>query len=119
MDLLFDQKTVTSRDGTTIAFEQSGSGPVIILVSAALADRTGMTKLAKQLSSNFTVLNYDRRGRGKSGNVQPFAVDREVEDVEVLIEHAGGSAFLFGWSSGAVLALEAASKLGNRVAGRL
>jgi len=112
-----EQQTVTSRDGTTIALEKVGAGPAIILVSAALADRTGMTKLAKQLNESFTVINYDRRGRGKSTNTLPFDVAREVEDIAVLIENAGGSAFLFGWSSGAVLALEAASKLGNRVTG--
>jgi pimeloyl-ACP methyl ester carboxylesterase len=112
-----EQKTVTSHDGTTIALEQSGAGPAVILVSAALADRSGMTKLARQLTEKFMVINYDRRGRGKSGDHQPFAVDREVEDIEALIQHAGGFAYLFGWSSGAVLALEAASKLGDRVAG--
>src|SRR5262245_58059255 len=111
------QSFLLSRDGTKIALEQSGSGPPIILVSAALADRSGMTKLAKQLSEEFTVINYDRRGRGKSTDNQPFAVDREVEDIEAIIDDSGGSAYLFGWSSGSVLALEAASKLGSKVEG--
>jgi pimeloyl-ACP methyl ester carboxylesterase len=111
------QKTVTSKDGTTIAFEQSGTGPAIVIVGAALADRTGTTKLAKLLAQKFTVINYDRRGRGKSTDTQPFAVEREVEDLEALIDAAGGSAYLFGSSSGSVLALEAASKLGNKVKG--
>jgi pimeloyl-ACP methyl ester carboxylesterase len=111
------QKTVTSKDGTTIAFEQSGKGPTVVLVSAALADRDGTAKLAKLLSQNFTVINYDRRGRGKSTDTHPYAVEREVEDIDALMDTAGGSLYLFGSSSGAVLALEAASKLGNRVKG--
>ena len=108
------QKTVTSKDGTTIAFEQSGTGPTVVLVSAALADRDGTAKLAKLLSQKFTVINYDRRGRGKSTDTHPYAVEREVEDLNALIDAAGGSAYLFGSSSGAALALEAASRLGTR-----
>lgn len=108
-------KTVTSKDGTKIAFDQIGSGPVIILVDSALADRTICAKLAKLLAGEFTVINYDRRGRGESSDTQPYAVEREVEDIEALIDVAGGSAFLFGSSSGAVLALEAASKLSAKV----
>jgi pimeloyl-ACP methyl ester carboxylesterase len=110
-----DQRNVTSTDGTTIAFEQLGSGPVVILVAAALADRDGTARLAKHLAERFTVINYDRRGRGKSTDTQPFAVEREVEDVDALIDASGGSAFLFGSSSGAVLALEAAGRLGSKV----
>jgi pimeloyl-ACP methyl ester carboxylesterase len=109
------QKMTTSRDGTTIAYETTGAGPVVVLVSAALADRGGTRRLAKQLAKHFTVINYDRRGRGKSTDTQPYAVEREVEDVEALIDASGGSAFLFGSSSGAVLALEAASKLDGKV----
>ena len=75
------QKTAISSDGTVIAYEQTGSGPVVILVSAALADRTGNRRLARALSNRFTVINYDRRGRGASGNTQPYAIEREVEDV--------------------------------------
>lgn len=109
------QDTVTSQDGTRIAFERSGAGPVVILVAAALADRAGTTALAKALAQRFTVINYDRRGRGKSTDTAPYAIEREVEDVEALIESSGGPAYLFGSSSGAVLALEAASRLGPRV----
>jgi len=109
------QKNVTSKDGTIIAFEQSGAGPVVILVAAALADRSGTARLARHLSEHFTVVNYDRRGRGKSTDTQPYAVEREVEDIEALIDASGGSAFVFGSSSGAVLALDAASKLGGKV----
>ena len=108
-------KTVTSKDGTKIAFDQIGSGPVIILIDSALADRKICAKLANRLAEEFTVINYDRRGRGDSTDAQPYAVEREVEDIDALIEATGGSAFLFGSSSGAVLALEAASKLSAKV----
>lgn len=108
-------KTVTSKDGTKIAFDQIGSGPTVILVDSALASREICAKLAGLLAKDFTVINYDRRGRGDSTDTQPYAVDREVEDIEALIDNAGGSAFIFGSSSGAVLALEAASKLSSKV----
>src|SRR5512145_126649 len=108
-------KTVPSKDGTQIAYDQIGSGPVVILVDSALADRTLCVKLAGLLAQEFTVINYDRRGRGDSTDTQPYAVEREVEDIEALIDATGGSAFIFGSSSGAVLALEAAVKLGNKV----
>ena len=102
--------TVTSRDGTTIAYEQSGHGPTVILVAAALSDRADTRKLAALLATDFTVINYDRRGRGESGDTQPYAVEREIDDLEALIELAGGSsAHVFGSSSGAVLALRAAA----------
>jgi pimeloyl-ACP methyl ester carboxylesterase len=109
------ERTVTSRDGTSIALEQSGGGPILVIVAAAMSDRSGTARLAKQLAEHFTVINYDRRGRGKSGDVKPYAVDREVEDVAAVIDASGGSAFLFGSSSGAVLALEAADKLRGKV----
>lgn len=108
-------KSVTSKDGTAIAYEQSGEGPVVILVAGALSGRSSGTRLAALLAPHFTVINYDRRGRGDSGDTQPYAVEREVEDIEALIDEAGGSAFVFGSSSGAVLALEAASKLPAKV----
>ncbi len=108
-------KTVTSKDGTKIAFDQIGNGPLVVLVDSALADRTICAKLAKLLAEEFTVINYDRRGRGDSTDTQPYAVEREVEDIEALIDLAGGSAFIFGSSSGAVLALEAANKLSAKV----
>jgi pimeloyl-ACP methyl ester carboxylesterase len=109
------QKTATSKDGTTIAYEQSGSGPLVILVPAALSDRSGTSGLARYLSAHFTVINYDRRGRGRSTDTQPYAVEREVEDIEALIDSGGHSAFVFGSSSGAVLALEAGNKLDGKV----
>jgi len=110
------QKTVTSKDGTQIAYEQGGSGPVVILVSAALADRDGSRPLARQLASSFTVINYDRRGRGKSTNTEPYAVEREVEDLVAVVNSTGESVYLFGSSSGAALALDAAARLGPKVA---
>ena len=108
-------RTVISKDGTTIAFDQTGKGPAVILVDSALADRGVCVKLAKLLAEEFAVINYDRRGRGESGDIQPYAVEREVEDIEALVDKAGGSAFIFGSSSGAVLALEAASKLPAKI----
>lgn len=108
-------KRVTSRDGASIAFEEAGSGPPLILVSGALSSRASGTRLAALLAPHFTVINYDRRGRGDSGDTQPYAVQREVEDIEALVDHAGGSAFLFGSSSGAALALEAARCLPAKV----
>ncbi|MFJ8547292.1 alpha/beta fold hydrolase [Streptomyces sp. NPDC093586] len=100
---------VVSADGTEIAFEKSGSGPAVVLVASALADRSDTTKLAALLAEHFTVINYDRRGRGASGDAASYAVDREIEDIAALIEHVGGRASLFGSSSGAVLALRAAN----------
>jgi len=102
--------TVTSKDGTTIAFEQSGQGPAVILVDGALCYRGfgPMGALAQLLAPQFTVITYDRRGRGESGDTQPYAVAREVEDIAALIEAAGGTACLFGVSSGGALAFEAA-----------
>jgi pimeloyl-ACP methyl ester carboxylesterase len=109
------QKTVRSQDGTLIAYEQTGVGPVVILVSAALADRDGARRLARQLASSFTVVNYDRRGRGQSSNTEPYAVEREIEDLEALVNAIGQPVFLFGSSSGSVLALDAGSRFGARV----
>ena len=111
-------KTVTSKDGTTIAFDQSGKGPVVILVDGALQYRAfdqGMAQLADLLAPHFTVIHYDRRGRGDSTDTQPYALEREIEDIEALIEEAGGAAFLYGISSGAALAMEAAIKLSDKV----
>ncbi|HEX3049247.1 MAG TPA: alpha/beta hydrolase [Aggregatilineaceae bacterium] len=107
-------QTVTSHDGTTIAYDQVGHGPALILVSGALGKR-GDPTLANLLAPHFTVIHHDRRGRGDSGDTPPYAVQREVEDIEALIDAAGGSAYLYGMSSGAVLALEAASKLPGKV----
>ena len=111
-----EQGSVRSKDGTTIAYEKTGQGRVVILVAATLADRGSTKRFAKLLSEQYTVINYDRRGRGTSGDTHPYAVEREVEDIEALIEKSGGPVFLFGSSSGSV-ALEAATQLGTKVKG--
>ena len=102
--------TVTSKDGTTIGFTRAGQGPAVILVDGAMGYRSGGLNgpLAERLRQHLTVYTYDRRGRGESGNTLPFAPERELEDLNALIEHAGGSAAVYGISSGAALALEAA-----------
>src|SRR4051812_20466048 len=107
--------TVTSADGTSIAYSTTGHGPAVVLVDGALCHRASGPSgpLAARLAERFTVLTYDRRGRGESGDTAPYAVDREVEDLAALIEAAGGSAMLYGISSGAVLALYAASRVAD------
>ena len=110
--------TVTSKDGTKIAFDQSGSGQAIILVAGAIQYRAfdqGFAQLAGLLAPHFTVISYDRRGRGDSTDTQPYAVAREIEDIEALIDETGGAASLFGISSGGSLAFEAALALGGKV----
>jgi pimeloyl-ACP methyl ester carboxylesterase len=104
-------KTVTSNDGTSIAYERAGAGPALILVDAAghyraLSSFGGLIGL---LAAHFTVYNYDRRGRGDSTDTAPYAVEREVDDLAALIDEAGGSAFLYGFSSGGLVALHAAA----------
>jgi pimeloyl-ACP methyl ester carboxylesterase len=102
---------VTSKDGTIIAFDQLGTGAPVILVSGGSVDRGSNAALATLLAEHFTVFNYDRRGRGPSGDTLPYAVEREVEDIEAVVKAAGGTAYLYGTSSGAALALEAARQL--------
>jgi len=104
-------KTVWSADGTTIAFDQLGSGPTIILAGGAFSYRAfpKLRELAELLAAHFTVINYDRRGRGDSGDTSPYAVEREIEDLHALIDATGGSACFWGWSSGAILGLRAAA----------
>lgn len=100
---------VTSKDGTSIAFDRSGDGPAVILVCGGSVDRTSNAPLAELLAEHFTVFNYDRRGRGDSGDTAPYAVEREVEDIDAVVEEAGGSSCLYGSSSGGALALVAAA----------
>lgn len=100
---------VTSSDGTPIAFEQAGTGHPIIFATGAFNDHTTCASLAKELDNDHTVITYDRRARGMSGDTAPYAIEREVEDLAALIDVAGGSAAVFGFSSGAVLALKAAA----------
>jgi pimeloyl-ACP methyl ester carboxylesterase len=100
---------VRSSDGTSIAYDRQGSGPAVILVGGGAVDRSENAPLAPELAAHFTVYNYDRRGRGDSGDTLPYAVERELEDIEALVAEAGGSAHLYGVSSGGALALEAAA----------
>src|SRR2546429_2845682 len=106
-------KQVISKDGTAIAFDQSGKGPAIILVGGAFQHRAidpRTAQLAALLAQHFTVFHYDRRGPGDSSDTQPYAVEREPEALDALITVADGSAVVFGMSSGGVLALEAAKR---------
>ncbi|TFC52921.1 alpha/beta hydrolase [Cryobacterium sp. TMT2-10] len=102
-------QTVQSADGTSIAYEKSGSGPALILVGGAFNTRQSPGPLVPPLAEHFTVYTYDRRGRGYSTDVAPYATDREVEDLAALIDAAGGTAMLYGHSSGAILGLLAAA----------
>jgi pimeloyl-ACP methyl ester carboxylesterase len=108
---------VTSRDGTAIAYDKKGQGPVLILVLGALNRRSQGKKLTELLSDRFTVVSYDRRGRGDSTDTLPYAAYKEVEDIKALIDELGGNAYLYGHSSGCVLVLMAAKELGSEVAG--
>jgi pimeloyl-ACP methyl ester carboxylesterase len=101
--------TTTSADGTTIAYDRDGGGPPIIMVVGAFNTRATTAPLACALAGKFTAINYDRRGRGDSGDTPPYSLQREIEDIDALIAEAGGSAALFGYSSGATLALKAAA----------
>jgi pimeloyl-ACP methyl ester carboxylesterase len=100
---------IISKDGTTIAFDQLGAGPALVLVAGASCDRAVDTPITDGLAAHFTVLNYDRRGRGDSDDTPPYAVAREVEDIAAMLDAAGGSATVLGLSSGAALAAEAAA----------
>ena len=112
-------ETAISRDGTRLAYDVYGSGPPLVYITGASCFRTfwPVVQDAKAFAKSFTIYNYDRRGRGDSTDTQPYAVEREVEDVEAIVDAAGGRASLFGHSSGAVLALEAALRLGDKVDG--
>lgn len=110
-------RTCTSKDGTRLAYEVYGSGPPLVYVTGAICHRSfwPIVQDAKAFGQAFAVYNYDRRGRGDSTDTAPYAVEREVEDVEAVIDAAGGTARLYGHSSGAALALEAALRLGDKV----
>jgi pimeloyl-ACP methyl ester carboxylesterase len=103
--------TTTSKDGTTIAYDRNGDGPALVLVDGALCSRAQgpMPDLAKELAKDYTVYNYDRRGRGDSGDSDVYEVEREIEDLAAVIEAAGGTAYVYGTSSGAALVLRAAA----------
>lgn len=112
---------VISNDGTTIAYERQGTGPALVIVDGALCSRAfgPSGAQAARLAEQFTVYTYDRRGRGKSGDTQTYAVEREIEDLAAVIGAAGGSAFVYGISVGSVLALRAAAALGATLIPRL
>jgi len=101
---------VTSKDGTIIAYEQSGQGPALVVVGGVLGDHHQQAGLTALLAEHFTVYNIDRRGHGESGFTAPYAVEREVEDLDALITEAGGSAFVYGTSGPGVLSMEAAAR---------
>ncbi|RJL20714.1 alpha/beta hydrolase [Bailinhaonella thermotolerans] len=104
-------RTVTAADGTRIAYDRTGSGPALVLVQGAFSARRDpvMADIAAALESRFTVFNYDRRGRGDSGDTAPYSLRREIEDLAAVVEATGGPALVFGGSSGGALALEAAA----------
>lgn len=107
----FPCQTVASPDGTTIAYDVAGRGPALVIVTGAFNDRRTGAGLAAALSGRFSVYTYDRRGRGDSGDAPHYAVEREIEDLAAVIQAAGGTASVFGFSSGAALALKAAAVL--------
>lgn len=110
-------KTTQSKDGTPLAYDVYGSGPALIYITGASCYRSfkPVVQDAKVFAAAFTVYTYDRRGRGDSGNTLPYSMEREIEDIEAMIDAAGGRAYLYGHSSGAVLALEAALRLGGKI----
>jgi pimeloyl-ACP methyl ester carboxylesterase len=103
-------ETVRSKDGTVLAYDRAGSGPPLILVGGALNDRQNTAELARLLAPYATVFNYDRRGRGDSGDTPPYAVQNELDDLATMIEVAGGSAMLFAHCTAGMLALEAVER---------
>jgi pimeloyl-ACP methyl ester carboxylesterase len=112
--------TVTSKDGTTIAFDRLGQGPALILVGGSLEHRaldaeTSRLAAYPLMAQHFTLFHDDRRGRGDSTDTQPYAVQREIEDIEALLNKAGGSAFISGISSGGALAMEATIALPGKI----
>src|SRR5882757_759946 len=100
-------ETVISKDGTSIAYERTGHGPALVLVGGAFMTRQSFTPLAEALAPEFEAVSYDRRGRGDSSITEPYAVDRELEDLTAVMD-AVGSSFVYGMSSGAALAFLAA-----------
>ena len=110
-------QTTQSKDGTTLAYDVYGSGPALVFITGAICSRNfgPVLKDAKEFAKEFTVYNFDRRGRGDSTDTKPYLIEREIEDIEAMIDAAGGRAYVYGHSSGAVLALEAALRLTSKV----
>jgi pimeloyl-ACP methyl ester carboxylesterase len=102
-------KHVTSKDGTRVAYEKTGSGPGLIVIGGALGDHRFYTPLAAELARHFTVCNFDRRGRGQSEDTQPYAIERELEDLTALIDQAGAPVRVYGHSAGSAFAIRAAA----------
>ena len=102
-------ETTTAPDGTTLAYDRVGDGPALVFVTGVFNLRDTCAPIAAQLADRFTCITYDRRARGDSSNTAPYAVEREVEDLRAVIDVAGGRAAVFGYSSGATLALRAAA----------
>jgi hypothetical protein len=98
-----------SKDGTAIAYDKSGHGPAVVIVGGVIGDRSQQAPVAELLAKDFTVFNFDRRAHGESGDTPPYAVEREIEDIDAVIQAAGGSAFVYGTSGPGVLALYAAA----------
>ena len=88
----------TSKDGTAIAYEKSGSGPAVVIVGGVIGDRSQQAPVAELLAGDFAVFNFDRRGHGESGDTRPYAFQREIEDIDAVLQEAGGSAFVYGTS---------------------
>lgn len=106
-------ESVTSADGTTITYEQTGSGPPLVLVHGTAGDRDDWREVAPMFAEHFTVYNIDRRGRGESGDADDYSLERDIEDVAAVLEEAGDGATLFGHSFGGAVALEAALRAGT------
>jgi pimeloyl-ACP methyl ester carboxylesterase len=100
---------ISSKDGTSIAYDREGAGPPVVLICGGSVTRMADAPLAAELAEGFTIFNYDRRGRGDSGDKLPYAIEREIEDIDALLQAAGGEANVWGSSSGAVLGLRAAA----------
>jgi len=107
---------VKSKDGTAIAYDKSGQGPAVVIVGGVIGDRSQQAPVAELLAKEFTVFNFDRRAHGESQDTPPYAVEREIEDIDAVIQAAGGSAFVYGTSGPGVLALHAAAAgLGSKI----
>ena len=106
---------IISKDGTRIAYEKTGQGPALIIVCGVMGDHHQHAGLAALLAKHFTVYNIDRRGHGESGLTEPYAVEREIEDIDALITEAGGSAFVYGSSGTGVLSMYAAVDLSSKM----
>src|SRR3977135_11790 len=100
---------VKSKDGTAIAYDKSGHVPAVVIVGGVLGDRSQQAPVAELLANDFTVFNFDRRAHGESGDTAPYAVEREIEDIDAVLQETGGSAFVYGTSGPGVLALHAAA----------